>query len=132
MTYSLDFRKKVLQIKQEEGLTCKEVSERFKIGIMSVVRWGKRLEAQTKRNKPAVKIDMEALQTDIKSHPDAYQYERAERLGVSHRTIGYALKRLGVTYKKNPAASKSEFRKTFCLLPNDSGVKSSGSTHHLY
>ncbi len=38
MTYSIDFRKKVLQIKAKEGLTCAQVSARFKIGIMSVVR----------------------------------------------------------------------------------------------
>jgi transposase len=33
MSYSLDFRKKVLAIKEQEGLTRKEASVRFGIGI---------------------------------------------------------------------------------------------------
>ena len=44
---------------------------------------------------------MEALAEDVKTYPDAYQYERANRLGVSSSGIGHALKRLGVSYKKN-------------------------------
>ena len=43
---------------------------------------------------------MDALARDVEAYPDAYQYERAARLGVSIRCVGYALKRLGVTYKK--------------------------------
>jgi hypothetical protein len=31
---------------------------------------------------------MNALKQDVNSHPDAYQYERAARLGVSQRAIG--------------------------------------------
>jgi len=41
MTYSLDFRKKVLEVKKRENLTLKEVSSRFSVGIASVVRWSK-------------------------------------------------------------------------------------------
>jgi transposase len=52
------------------------------------------------RDKPATKIDMEALEQDVQTYPEAYQYERAERLGVSRRGIGYALKRLGISRKK--------------------------------
>ena len=38
---------------------------------------------------------------NITKYSDAYQYERAERLGVSQSSIHSALKRLKVTYKKN-------------------------------
>ncbi|SFI79179.1 IS630 transposase-related protein, partial [Nitrosomonas sp. Nm34] len=45
---------------------------------------------------------MEILAQDVKNYPDAYQYERAKRLGVSKQGINHALKRLSVTYKKKP------------------------------
>ena len=41
-------------------------------------------------------MDMEAIKRDVEQDPEAYQYERAERPGVSQRGIGYALKRLGI------------------------------------
>ena len=43
---------------------------------------------------------MGTLARDVEAYPDAYQYERAARLGVSVRCVGYALKHLGMTYKK--------------------------------
>jgi transposase len=119
MTYSIDFRKKVLEIKAKEGLTCQEISVRFNIGIMSVVRWGKKLEPQKKRSKPSTKIDMEMLKQDVKDHPDSYQYERAKRLKVSSNTVLYALRRLGITYKKNAESPQGGSRKTLCFLPED-------------
>jgi transposase len=118
MTYSLDFRQKVLEVRSKEGLTFAEVSARFRVGINSVVRWSKRIESQKTRNKPSVKIDMDALKKDIEEFPDAYQYERGKRLGVSQMGICDALKRLGVTYKKNSQSSQSGSRKTICVLPN--------------
>ena len=101
MTYSLDFRKKVLTIKVEEKLSFETVAIRFGVGEASVFRWSKRLEPCKTRNKPATKIDMDALAKDVETYPDAYQFERAERLGVGRSCIGYALKRLKISYKKN-------------------------------
>lgn len=120
MTYSRDFREKVLFIKEKESLSFAKVAKRFDIGVASIVRWAKNIESKKTRNKPATKIDMEALKKDVEAYPDAYQYERAKRLNVSQMGIGHALKRLGVTYKKNPKSSTSEFRKTICILPNPS------------
>lgn len=118
MTYSLDFRQKVLHVRAKEKLTFIETAKRFDIGLASLVRWSKDIIPQKTRNKPATKIDMEALKKDIEAYPDAYQYERAERLGVSKACIWYALKRLKVTYKKNSQASQSGPRKTICILPS--------------
>jgi transposase len=102
MTYSLDFRKKVLTVKEREGLSFEEVAVRFDIGSKNTVfRWTKQLEPCETRNKPATKIDMDALASDVKLYPDAYQYERAERLGVSESCIQSALKRLKISHKKN-------------------------------
>jgi len=116
MTYSIDFRMKVLAVKEKEGLSFAKTAERFYVGVASVVRWARKPESQANRNKRATKINMEALKQDILLYPDAYQYERAERLRVSTTGLWYALKRLGVTYKKNSSPSKGRTRKTLCLL----------------
>ena len=107
MTYSLNFRQKVFAVKAKYGLTFEQTSERFDISIRTLFRWQQRLEPCLKRNKPATKIDMLALAKDVEARPDDYQWERAKRLGVSDRAIGYALKRLGMSYKKNTQAPKS-------------------------
>jgi len=101
MTYSLDFRKRVMKIKEEKNLTFEKVSERFGIGIRTLFRWQKRIEPKIKRNKPATKIDMNKLREDVKHYPDAYLSERAERLNASVSGIFYALRRLEISYKKN-------------------------------
>ena len=101
MSYSIDFRRQLLKVKSEEGLSISQVSDRFKVSPRSVCRWMNRLEPIIKRNKPSTKIDMKALSQDILDYPDLFQYERAEKFGVSKSCIFYALKRLKVTNKKN-------------------------------
>lgn len=105
--YTLDFRKKVFEIKEKENLTFEEVSKRFHIGIATLFRWQKNIEPITKRNVKSRKIDMDKLKKDVKENPDAYQWERAEKFNVTAWGIGKALKRLGYTYKKNVLSSKS-------------------------
>ena len=105
MAYSLDFRRKVLSVREKKGLTIAEVASRFDVGVASVVRWIKHVE----RKPPGFrhrKIDLEVLRQDVVAYPDAYQYERAQRLGVRQNAIFLALKKLGVTYKKNAAPSQ--------------------------
>jgi transposase len=118
MTYSLDFRRKVLAVREKEQLSLAKVSKRFGLGLNTVMRWTKNITAKNKRNKPSLKIDMEALKHDIQKYPDAYQYERAKRLNVSKAAIWYALKRLRVSYKKNSTAPQGSSRKTLYILPN--------------
>lgn len=110
MTYSLDFRRHVLKVKAEEGLSFSATSERFKIGKNTLFLWSKHITPQLKRNKPATKVNMEALKDDINRYPDAYHYERACRLHVSKSGIYWAMKRLGVSYKKNTDSSESRRR----------------------
>lgn len=105
MSYSLDFRKQVFKIKKQETLTFQETSERFGIPIRTLFRWQKQLEPKIKRDKPSTKEDMEALRKDVEQNPDHYQYERAKRFGVGQSTIYYALKRLGISNKKNAIPS---------------------------
>ena len=104
MGYSLDFRKRVFALKEKENLTFKETSSRFGISMATLFRWQINIEPCTKRDQPALKIDMEKLQDDIVTYPDAYNNERAERLGVSTTCVFYALRRLNITRKKNASA----------------------------
>jgi transposase len=129
MTYSLDFRLKALAVKEKEGLSFAKTAERFYVGVASVVRWARKPEPQTNRNKPATKINMEALKQDILLYPDAYQYERAERLHVSATGIWYAVQRLGVTYKKNSSPSQGRLRKTLCLLSETPRISRSRTSY---
>jgi transposase len=111
MTYSIDFRKKVLAIKEQENLTLLEVSKRFGVGQASVVRWSKDIESQRTRNKPPTKINWEALTQDVDEHPESYQYERAARFGVSRQGIAYALKKLKISRKKKPSTTHKQTHK---------------------
>lgn len=102
MTYSIDFRKKVLSIKEKEGLSFEKTSKRFGVSKRAVFNWSKSLYPKVNKNRPCLKIDMEKFKQDLDYNPDSYQYERAERFGVSKSAIWYALKRTQVTYKKRP------------------------------
>lgn len=112
MTYSLDFRKKVLSIREKEGLSFAQAAKRFGISVNSLFLWSKRLEPKRTKPRSPIKIDTESLLEDICQYPDAYNYKRAQRLNVSPSGICCALKRLGITYKKNVLSSKSVRKKT--------------------
>ncbi len=108
MTYSLDFRQRVLHIKSERSLTDLELSAMFNVSTRSIIRWKVKIEPLTTRNKPATKIDMDKLKKNIEDNPDLYQYERANIFKVSKSAIGTAMQRLGITYKKNSKSSKGK------------------------
>ncbi len=119
MSYPLEFRIHVLKIQKKEKLSFSKASERFGIAVNTLFLWSKNLSPKGTRNKPATKVDMNALKEDIQSYPDAYQYERAQRLGVSQTCIFFALKRLKVSYKKNSQTSQGRSRKAVYFLPDD-------------
>jgi hypothetical protein len=112
MTYSLDFRVKVLSVREAENLTISDVSTRFGVGIATVVRWLRRIEPCRTRIKPTSKINMIDLVRDVREHPDSYLFERAIRFGVSGQGIAHALRRMNITVKKNTEPSKGRRRKS--------------------
>ena len=69
MTYSLDFRRKVLKVKEEEKLTFVSTAERFGIGKNTVLLWSKNIEPKKNQDKPATKVDMEALKKRYRNLP---------------------------------------------------------------
>ncbi|QQR54204.1 transposase [bacterium] len=115
MAYSLDFRRRVLKIREELKLTAEQTAEKFQVGSATLFRWMKKVEPK-KRNKRATKIDMKALEEDVLRCPDAYERERAVKLGVAKSTVHYALKRLGITHKKNAQTPESIPRRKKKLL----------------
>lgn len=100
MTYPAKFRKKLQQVMERDELTIDEVALRFDVGSASVSRWKINPEPKLTRNKPATKINMDALKIDVEKHPDSFLSERAERFLVSASGIRYALQRLGFSRKK--------------------------------
>ena len=107
MSYPLSFRKKIFNIQSSEGLSDFQISQRFAISTRTLSRWRIRLEPKKRRNKPPTKINTKHLLEDVAKYPDAYLYERAQRLGVSQSGIFYALRRLNIRYKKNAVSSES-------------------------
>jgi transposase len=122
MTYSIDFRRKALLRKEQEELSFEATAKRFGVSQSRGFRWSKHIKAQRTRHKPATKLDMEALKREVEISPEAYQSERAERLGVSRRGIGYALQRLGISRKKTVLTSASGGCSTEAFCRADRGV----------
>ena len=69
MTYSIDFRKKVLCIKAKERLSFAATGLRFGLGRTTIVNWSKSIAPKMRRNKTATKIDMQALSEDCSTLP---------------------------------------------------------------
>lgn len=89
-----------MQDKASSDLTFQDISDKYKVSMRTLFRWVNNIEPSMTRNKPATKVDEEALLKDIEDFPDDYQSERAKRLSVTQPAIHYALKRLNITYKK--------------------------------
>ena len=127
MAYSLDFRLHVLAIRQRDQLSIEQTAARFAVGKASVMRWVKR-PARKPSGFRRRKLAIEALAQDVRDYPDAYQYERAARLGVTQNAICYALKhKLGISSKKNIGASTGGHGRTRGVSGTAGGVRSGRS-----
>lgn len=100
MAYSLDFRQRVFAYKEKPQLTFDQTSRHFEIDKATLFQWKNKLLPCLNRDKPANKVNMEALRADVDENPDSYQWERAKQLNVTQPTIHYALKRLDIGYKQ--------------------------------
>jgi transposase len=106
MTYPVSFCRHILAIRDREGLTLEETSQRFGVGRASLTRWLSRLEPDQSKPRKR-KINLEGLRRDVQDYPNAYQYERAASFGVATNAIWQALQKIGVTYKKVLAHPKA-------------------------
>lgn len=107
MTYPVHFREKVLARLADQGI--RQTARKYDLSTSTIRDWQKRLEPKTTRQSKSRTIDDNALRQDVELYPDDYQRERAHRLNCSTRGIGQALKRLGITQKKDLKSSKSEY-----------------------
>ena len=92
-------------------MTYEETAKRFGISIRTLFRWKSKPELEKRRNKPATKLNMEALKKNLEENSDLYLSERAAEYNVSMSGIDYAIKRLNITYKRNANSSKIRLQK---------------------
>lgn len=107
MTYSADFRAQVIKSIEEQGMSIRQACAFYDISKAMLQNWLKNPSINLTRNKPPSKIPNEALLKDVEQYPDDYMYERAQRFNCSKSGIEAALKRLGISQKKDLGASKS-------------------------
>jgi transposase len=115
--YSYDFRQKVIQAIELDGLKKSEVSELFNISRNTINLWLQRKaqtgDVQALPNQPPGNnhkiTDWEEFRAFAKTHGDKTQVEMAQLWegDISDRTISRALKKIGFTRKKRPTATKN-------------------------
>lgn len=105
-SYAKSLRSRVLSF-IDSGKSKSEASKVFNVCRQTIYNWISLREsgdysppARPKRHKPS-KLDSETFVTYVNANPDAYQYEIAEHFGVTQGAVFYALKRCGITRKKN-------------------------------
>lgn len=103
MAHSSDLRTRVLQF-IENGGSKVEAAKRFKVSRTAIYRWlndpDPLTPAKPGPRKPRL-LDPTALAEHVKAYPDQTLNERATHFEVSPACVGYGLKRLGYTRKKN-------------------------------
>ena len=107
MTYSADFRAEVIKNIKQKDMSIRQACTFYNISKSTLQRWLIDPSIQTTRVKAPTSIPNEALLKNVNQYPDDYLYERAQRLNCSKSGIGYALKRLNISQKKDLRASKS-------------------------
>ena len=89
-----------------EGDSVRQLADEYQISTNTIQRWKTYPERKSRKSTPN-KIDDDKLRADVKIYPDDYQYERPRRFNCSQRGIGIALKRIGITQKKDSNSFKS-------------------------
>ena len=107
MTYSADFRAQVIKSVKQKGMSIRQACAFYDISNATLQNWLKDPSIKLTRNKPPSKIPNEALLKDVEQHSDDYMYKRAQCFCCSKSGIEAALKRLGISQKKDLSASKS-------------------------
>jgi transposase len=101
MTYSVDFRKKVVKFVHDGGGQA-EAARHFDISLWCVRDWlaRKDLRPEQKGVPRQRKLDKDRLRAHVRDNPDAVLRERAAHFGVHISSMGWALNNLKLTHKK--------------------------------
>ena len=105
MAYSVDLRKKVME-HLDSGNSIRKTSKIFGVGTTTIKEWKKlRKETSSLKKRPLVrkspKLCPDRLAAYINEHPDSFLEEIAKVFGCTPQAVFYALKRNGITRKKN-------------------------------
>ena len=113
MTYSVDFRKKVVRFVHDGGGQA-EAARHFEISLWCVRDWlaRKDLQPQQKGVPRRRKLDKEALRAHVRDYPDALLRERATHFGVRINAIDVAMKSMKLTRKKRRSNTKNVIRRS--------------------
>ena len=110
MTYSTDLRKRVLDFIHTGGKKA-EAARRFSVDRSTIYRGlGAQDPLATEKTGPKHMrcLDETALKKHVADFPDLTQNERATHFGVSVSSIGYGLRKLGITRKKKHSDIRSD------------------------
>ena len=107
MTYSADFWAQVIKSVENKDMSIRQACTFYNISRTTLQRWLKNQVIKQTRDKPPNKIPNKLLLKDVAQYSDDYMYERAQRLGCSKSGIEIALKRLGISQKKDLGTSKN-------------------------
>lgn len=99
MGYSKDFKDKVIEIMTRDQLSVRKAAQYFNLSTQTIQLCKKSTVRKPIPGRPA-KITEAQILADIEKYPDDYQYERAERLGVSTHAVFNALHKTGISRKK--------------------------------
>lgn len=115
MVYGIDFRKRVIAYKNS-GHSKQETCNVFGISRNTLYLWENQLEATATleiapRKRKARKLPLDQLEAYVKEHPDAFLREIAEHFNCRPQSVWMALKKIGVTLKKDHTLSRTESRK---------------------
>lgn len=116
--YKTELRERVLGYYDQNKVTQKEVCEIFNISLRALSRWLKmRKETgdfslkERPKTRKARKLNKEELQAYIEKHPDHYLWEIAKRFNTTAPAVFYALKRMGISRKKNHTLQRARQEK---------------------
>ena len=115
--YSLEFRTRAVEA-LNQGLSRKKIAEIFKISTKTLYNWEKLLK-QTGglecKKLPSVrstrKITPEKLLAYLEKYPDHYLTEIAKAFGVKASSVGAAMKKFGISRKKNDSILRARRKK---------------------
>lgn len=118
--YSLDFRQKVIDAIELDGLKKCEASELFNISRNTINLWFQRraatgeLKAKPRQSRPSQNRikDWEKFRRFVKAHGDKTQQEMAELWDepISQRTISRAIAKIRQSRKKRRTVTVNEMR----------------------
>jgi transposase len=121
VSYSVEYRKNVLDFCERDGNTIRKASEVFNLSPTTICNWKnlRKRQGNLQKKKPVrkfQKINIKELERMIKICPDMLQREMAEQFGVVRSSIQDALKKLGIKRKKNSFVQRKEREKKEGIL----------------